>query len=205
MQTRHGRAQAPATEETEVIPCAICLEPLQSGARVTLPCGHNDFCGQCMTNHLLRDLRCPICRNVPNPFEDDEEDGYFVDDDHALAQERAARRQQDRRAMALAKRKAKEGDRQAKKSVEALDKWKADLKAKSPLLKSKKDSLRVQEKVMFAKVTAYEKKLEDKFERKYGGLQREVDALRKDVGKARACAWRIERHLKRKYGPAVAQ
>ncbi len=41
--------------------CVICHEELH--ARVALPCGHNNFCGQCMVYHLLLDTRCPICRH----------------------------------------------------------------------------------------------------------------------------------------------
>ena len=42
--------------------CAICYEDLNDRC-VALPCGHDNFCGQCMVNQLLLDTRCPICRH----------------------------------------------------------------------------------------------------------------------------------------------
>lgn len=42
--------------------CAICYEDLNDRG-VALPCGHDNFCGQCMVNQLLLDTRCPICRH----------------------------------------------------------------------------------------------------------------------------------------------
>ena len=56
------RAPAPEDAATDQEACCICLETIPTNARVELPCGHNTFCGQCLVTHLLREVRCPVCR-----------------------------------------------------------------------------------------------------------------------------------------------
>ena len=61
--------------------CVICQEALPDEApnncptTVKLGCGHR-FHGQCLVNHLINDVRCPICRYNPHyqPSEDEEDE-----------------------------------------------------------------------------------------------------------------------------------
>ena len=48
--------------------CVICLEPIEKDKSVVLRCAHA-FHGQCLCDHLVRDRRCPICRDQPDEFE----------------------------------------------------------------------------------------------------------------------------------------
>jgi hypothetical protein len=56
--------------------CVICQDELEKDCAsvVTHQCGHK-FHGQCLVNHLLNDLRCPVCRHQvykPGRVDDDE-------------------------------------------------------------------------------------------------------------------------------------
>lgn len=50
--------------------CCICFEDVQPGNRATIqPCGHNNFCRNCIQRHLRENWnpRCPLCReNIAN-------------------------------------------------------------------------------------------------------------------------------------------
>lgn len=52
-------------EEQEKNTCAICLETIEPANAVNLACAAHWFHGQCIANHLQRDQRCPVCRDVP--------------------------------------------------------------------------------------------------------------------------------------------
>ena len=53
------KVSVPVENEEE---CCICLQPIEESKMVTLRCCHK-FHGQCLCDHLVRDSRCPICRD----------------------------------------------------------------------------------------------------------------------------------------------
>ena len=97
-----------------------------------------------------------------------------------------------------AKLDARRGDKATKRSIDALARWNKELRAKRSLVKEKRRPRpRVEEKVMLAKIHAYEQKLYDQFKKKYS--PQEIKTLDKACCKARECKRRIETRLKHKF------
>jgi hypothetical protein len=49
---------------TEFGSCCICMDEFQRGSEVrSLPCGHHEFCIECIDKWFEQNKRCPICKH----------------------------------------------------------------------------------------------------------------------------------------------
>lgn len=187
-------ALAPVAEEEQ---CTICLEPLVHASRVSLPCGHNTFCGQCLVTHLLRDVRCPICRQGDDSSEDA---SVISDDDEEDLQRIQAEKAAYKRAMKKARDAANSGrDRRAKTSIDKINQWKKKATESKKMWKDKAEELRIAERYMMDQLRLHEIRLEREFDDNYGSLEQEVKKLKAESRRARGRAKQIEGMLAKRF------
>lgn len=182
--------------EDEGPTCAICLQPLSDAARVRLPCNHDQFCGQCLCDHLLRDVRCPICRAG-----NDEDAQSFIsetEDVEAAQRERRDLKERKKKAMEDARRRAKT-DKRVQKSFDKIREWKAKASASKAISKDKRGVLNAAERMMMSKIALYEEQLDVEFRAEYGEMEKEVKQARVDYKKAKGRAKQIETLLIRRF------
>jgi hypothetical protein len=183
--------------ENEAPTCAICLEPLSDAARVRHPCEHDQFCGQCLCNHLLRDVRCPICRSG----NDGDAQSYISDtedDFEAARRERRELKEREKKAMEDARRRAKT-DKRVQNSFDKIREWKAKAAALKAISKEKRGVLNAAENLMISKIKLYEEQLDVEFKAEYGEMEKAVKQARADYKKAKGRAKQINTLLIRRY------
>ena len=190
------RSMDAALAVEEAPTCAICLQPLSEAARVRLPCNHDQFCGQCLCDHLLRDVRCPICRARNG----DDAQSYISDTDDDEEAQRVRRELKERRkkAMEYARRRAKT-DKRVQKSFDKISEWKVKAAASRAISKEKRGVLNAAERVMISKINLYEKQLNVEFKAEYGEMKKAVKQARADYRKAKGRAKQIETLMIRRY------
>lgn len=186
-----------AVADDEAPTCAICLQPLSDAARVRLPCNHDQFCGQCLCNHLLRDVRCPICR-AGNDDGDAESYISETDDDEAAERERRELKERKKKALKDARQRAKT-DKRVQKSFDKIREWKAKAAASKAISKEKRGVLNAAERVMNSKINLYEEQLDVEFRAEYGEIEKAVKQARADYRNAKGRAHQIETALIRRY------
>ncbi len=182
--------------EDEGPTCAICLQPLSDTARVRLPCNHDQFCGQCLCNHLLRDVRCPICR-AGNA---DDAQNYISESDivEATQREYLELKERKKKAMEDARRRAKTNEC-LQKSFDKISEWKTKAAASKKISEEKRRVLNAAKEVMNFKFKLYEEQLDDEFRAEYGEMEKEVEQARADYKKARGRIKQIETLIIRRH------
>lgn len=182
--------------EDEGPTCAICLQPLSDATRVRLPCNHDQFCGQCLCDHLLRDVRCPICR----AWNADDAQSYISDTEYVEAAQREylELKERKKKAMEDARRRAKT-DKRVQTSFDKIREWKAKASASKKISEEKRRVLNAAKEVMMSKFKLYEEQLDDEFRAEYGELEKEVEQARADYKKARGRAKQIETRMIRRH------
>eukprot|EP00966_Prymnesium_polylepis_P208882 4839332-Prymnesium_polylepis.1 len=103
-----------ANDDADEDLCVICQEETTDTPSVNMGCSHR-FHGQCLVNHLLRDIRCPACRQNPT-------DGAESDDDE-LSSEGEIHTSVSRKAALKLARKDKK-NKSTVKSLATIKKWK---------------------------------------------------------------------------------
>ena len=173
--------------------CAICLQPLSDAARVRLPCEHDQFCGQCLCDHLLRDARCPICR----AGNDNDDAQSYISEEFSWETVRE-RKERKKKAMEDARRVAKT-DKRVQKSFDKIREWNLKAAALKAFVKEKRGVLDAAERVMKSKITLYEEKLDVEFRAEYGEIEKTVKKARADYIKAKGRSKQIKTVLIRRY------
>lgn len=177
-QTIENDAQMATPRTGEVMEeCAICLEPITDG-RVTLRCNHA-FHGQCLCNHLVRDGRCPLCRDSPGNDDDDYDDDYY---EEPFAEQNEYLRIAD--VMKIARETAKT-DKTIAKMFTTNAKWNSSLKKARKDFKAVGNKLRPLEDAMEDRIAAFEKKEQADFDVKNRALLEEHQMFLKTASKSR--------------------
>jgi hypothetical protein len=189
---------AALTVEDEGPTCAICLQPLSDAARVRLPCNHDEFCGQCLCDHLRRDVRCPLCR----AGNDDDAQSYISEeyDADAARREHNELKARKKKAMEDARKHAKKNKR-VQKSFDKIREWNAKAAAFKAISKEKRGVVSAAQQTMFSKITLYETQLDLEFKAEYGEMDKAVKRARTDYRKAKSRAKQIETALARRFMP----
>jgi len=160
-----GRAIC-AQESTDDI-CVVCQEALPDDcpATVKLRCGHT-FHGQCLVNHLLNDVRCPICRYSPYyhpPSEDEEDEMPYVSRKQALDNAKKAASN------------TKQG-KKVKQSLATLAKWrKRDREARKEWCAMQRALDAKEEVEVYDVINKHETRIQDRFNRIH---KAELDAIK---------------------------
>ena len=179
----------PDPEDTDQNTCCICLEAIPTNARVGLPCGHNTFCGQCLVTHLLREVRCPVCRQGGDDMEDNE--SILSDDDEPRFFNTRAE------SMKLARK-----DKCNKRSFELMQAYRKKASEANKMIKELTLKTRDAEKILQSQLALYEAKLDAKFTKKYGAITTKIKDLKKARSIAKGRARAIETRLFKKYANA---
>lgn len=173
--------------------CCICLQNIPSGASVFLPCGHDEFCGQCLVDYLQRDVRCPLCRQG-GP--DDENESVVSDEEGAVMHFNT-------HATSMKKARKDKKNKQTFKSLTLIAKWRKEAGASMRQFKELSEKTRDPKKILLHKLRLYETKLDAAYSSKYGAIEKQMKDLRKQANKARGRVRAIERRLHRKYASAA--
>ena len=183
--------------------CAICLEafdPNDMSGVATLPCAHK-FCATCLVPHLLKDPRCPCCRNLspgyihpenlepgnssiwdyPEEF-DDEEEGISV---------KTAIREA---------RKLRKTDKRISKLCQTLRKWELARTAARKKMKDLANTLSPLEDKVEDKIQKYSDKLWDAFDANNQTLIDDLEQSKKDHTRAVICWSQSRMRLAKKGG-----
>lgn len=185
-------AFAPAVEQ-----CVICQDDMDNNDEIVeLRCQHK-FHGRCIVSHLRGDNRCPICRDDPDSDNDPDPAalGYDINDESDDMTPRISVKAALKAAHAAAKT-----NKNVKKSLETLKKWKNDAKESRHQLKHMYAELRPKEDRIEDKIIAYEKRKWKKFEHKHKQLIGKVKDLRSNLLRAERYAKATKGRLAKKYG-----
>ena len=188
-------ADAPAPNDEKT--CCICLDMIPNGASVRMPCGHDEFCGQCLVTHLLREVRCPVCRQGGDNEVDDDRDSFISDDDADVRHFHSRKE-----SLKLARKDKK--NKNTVKSLSLMASWRKEAKEATANYKILLEKTNDAQKVMHSQLRLYEAKLDAQFTRKYGAIESEIKKLRKKVHMANGHACAIQTRLVRKYENAAA-
>ena len=179
------RASAPEDATADQEACCICLETIPTNARVELPCGHNTFCGQCLVTHLLREVRCPVCR----------QGGEDSDDQSIISDEEEPRFFNSRaESMKLARK-----DKRNKHSFELIQAYRKKAAEANKAIKELQLKTRDAEKILQSKLALYEAQLDANFTKKYGAIESKIKDFKKARSMAKGRAQAIETRLFKKY------
>lgn len=177
-----------ATEANESIECAICLEPMiDSMPTVNLGCTHK-FHGQCLVTHMIKDVRCPLCRYDPTYTDDTDDDGDEEEEPRVSFKD----------ALKLAKKDKK--NKATVKSLATISKWKKTKKTAKTTLCCINQKLDPHEKKMKNDIELYEKKLMADFNHRFATDYLARKNSDKEIGKANAQLRAAQLRLAKKYG-----
>jgi hypothetical protein len=182
------RVPAPEDAADDQEACCICLDTIPTNARVELPCGHNTFCGQCLVTHLLREVRCPVCRQGG----EDSDDQSIISDDNEP-------RFFNSRAESIKLARKDKRNKHSFELIHAYRKKASEATKESTALRLK---TRDAEKILQSQLTLYEAQLDAKFSKKYGAIEAKIKDLKKAATQAKGRARAIETRLFKKYGSA---
>lgn len=142
-------------EDDEEDRCVICLDDMNcKESLVALGCGHK-FHGQCLVTHLLKDVKCPLCRFSPYASSN----YAYSESETSYDSPRVSRTE----ALKLA-RADKNKSNGIKRSLNTITKWGKEAKSYLPKIREINSVLNLAEDTVSSKLTAYEKKLVHKFE-----------------------------------------
>ena len=184
-----------AHNSTDETICVVCQEALpdECPTTVKLGCGHT-FHGQCLVNHLLNDVRCPICRYDPycHPPSEDEED----EEDEVPYVSR-------KQALNNAKKAAsntKQG-KKVKQSLATLAKWRKREREARKEWCAMQRALDAKEQVEVCDViNQHETRIKDRFDRIH---KAELDAIKDAAAtmkKVRGCYESTRTRIAKKFG-----
>jgi hypothetical protein len=171
--------------------CCICLEAIRTNARVGLPCGHNSFCGQCLVTHLLREVRCPVCRQGGDYLDDSDDQSIISDNDEPRFFNSRAE------AMKLARK-----DTRNKRSFELINNYRKKASEASKESKVLRLKTRDAEKILQSELALYEARLDAKYSKKHGVTENKIKDLNKAARQAKGRIRAIETRLFKKYANA---
>jgi hypothetical protein len=170
--------------------CVICQESLSDDQNVvSLRCCHH-FHGQCLCDHLLHDVRCPICRDSPYPdpsdFDSDSDDG----EPRGVTVKEVIKN-------AKANRKTcKQTDRMLK----TISKWRKERKEVRTRVRALYQCLNPLEDAIYKKVEDMEKKLFANLKRREAALYDSIDKTRNESSRASANYTGAQLRVAQKYG-----
>lgn len=171
--------------------CCICLDTIPTNARVELPCGHNSFCGQCLVTHLLREVRCPVCRQGGDDVDDGDDQSIISDDNEPRFFNSRVE------SIKLARK-----DKRNKHSFELMHAYRKKAAEATKESKALRLQTRDAEKILQSKLALYEARLDAKYAKKHGATETKIKDLKKAAAQAKGRARAIETRLFKKYANA---
>lgn len=180
-----------ADDDTEL--CVICQEEITTDPTchsVNMGCMHR-FHGQCLVNHLLRDIRCPVCRHDPTSTPESDDDELSTEGEIDTSVTRKA-------ALKLARKDKK--NKSTLKSLATIKKWKDTKSNANGTMREINAKLQPMYDSIERDVEMFEEKLTHDMEFDNREEIKKRDACKKNMAKAITAIRNAETRLAQKYG-----
>ena len=169
---------------------------VEDASSVTLACGHK-FHGQCAVNLFRRgDPRCPLCRDNPHADDDNVSDDSDMYDNDPFAESPPRVNFHTALQNAMSNRT----DKPTQRMKATLRKWKSARRDTRKDMNDKTRIVTVLEDGVIAKITAFEKKLWDTFNKNHKTKVDEAVAAKKAYYNATLQLSNTQARLAKKYG-----
>ena len=179
-------AATETTGDDEALTCSICLDEINLEApHVSMGCSHK-FHGQCLVDHLIHDVRCPMCRFDPHAVESDEDE----DEEERVP----------RVSLKEALKEARKDKKKNARTLATIAKWKDKKKEGIAKLREIAAKMRPDETAMETRIELFEAKERADLDFKFAAELVERKEALNGLSQARVQRRAAEKRLAQKYG-----